>query len=182
MPFKRFILILTLLAIFSMAVRISADSDTWWHLRAGSWMVENGQILRTDPFSLTRNNQSWIYPGWLAQVALYGAFEWLGFAGLNLFTGLMVVLAFGLLWNALDGNPLLRAFVLVLAAATSAVYWAARPHIISFALSAAFLLVLERAKGGRLRLLWILPVLMALWVNVHGGFVFGFVLTAIYLV
>jgi hypothetical protein len=179
--FQRLVLILTLLAIFTMAARVSTGSDTWWHLRAGSWMVEHGQILRTDPFSLTRNNQPWAYPGWMAQITLFGVFQGLGYAGLNLFTALMVVLAFGLMWSALEGSPLLRAFVLVLAAAASAVYWAARPHIITFALSAAFLLILELAKRGRVRLLWILPALMALWVNVHGGFAFGFLLMILYL-
>ncbi len=181
MRFPRFVLILTLLAIFTMAARVSIGSDTWWHLRAGSWMVENRQILRTDPFSLTRSDQSWAYPGWIAQITLFGVFQGLGYAGLNLFTALMVVLAFGLMWAALEGSPLLRAFVLILAAAASAVYWAARPHIITFALSAAFLLILELAKRGRLRLLWILPALMVLWVNVHGGFAFGFMLMILYL-
>jgi hypothetical protein len=182
MRFPRLVLLLTLLAIFTMAVRVSTDSDTWWHLRAGSWMVEHREILRTDPFSLTRIDQPWAYPGWMAQIALFGVFQGLGYAGLNLFTALMVVLAFGLLWPALEGSPLLRAFVLVLAAAASAVYWAARPHIITFALSAAFLLILELAKRGRLRLLWILPALMALWVNLHGGFAFGFMLMILYLI
>jgi hypothetical protein len=179
--FHRLVLILTLLAIFTMAVRVSTDSDTFWHLRAGSWMAENRQILRTDPFSLTRYDQPWAYPGWLAQITLFGIFKGLGYVGLNLFTALMVVLAFGLMWSALEGTPLLRAFVLVLAAAASAVYWAARPHIITFALSAAFLLILELVKRGRTRLLWILPALMILWVNVHGGFVFGFMLLVLYL-
>ncbi|HEY69308.1 MAG TPA: hypothetical protein G4O08_01865 [Anaerolineae bacterium] len=174
MSFRRFILILTLLAILIMAARVSVDTDTWWHLRAGSWMVENGSILRTDPFSLTRQGQDWIYPGWLAQVALFGVYQAMGYAGLNLFTALMVVLALSLLWPAMDGPPLMKAFVLVLAATASGVYWAARPHILSFVFSAAFLLILEHVQRGRLRLLWVLPPLMALWVNVHGGFAFGF--------
>jgi hypothetical protein len=67
-----------------MAVRVAVDTDTWWHLRAGSWMLEKGEILRTDPFSLTKQGEPWTYPGWLAQVTLYGVFHNLGFAGLNL--------------------------------------------------------------------------------------------------
>jgi hypothetical protein len=179
--FRRFVLILTLLAILIMAARVSVDTDTWWHLRAGSWMVENNGILRTDPFSLTRQGQAWIYPGWLAQVTLFSVYQAMGFAGLNLFTALMVVLALGLLWPAMDGPPLMKAFVLVLAATASGVYWAARPHIFSFVLSAAFLLILEHAQRGRLRLLWALPPLMVLWVNVHGGFAIGFMFLVLYL-
>ncbi len=181
MNFRRFVLALTLLAILIMAARVSVDTDTWWHLRSGSWMVENGRILRTDPFSLTRQGQDWIYPGWLAQVMLFGIYQAMGFAGLNLFTALMVVLALGLLWPAMDGPPLMKAFVLVLAATASGVYWAARPHILSFVLSSAFLLILTQVKRGRLRLLWVLPPLMVVWVNVHGGFAFGFLFMVLFL-
>lgn len=182
MRFERFVLILTLLAILIMAARVSIGSDTWWHLRAGSWMIENGRILKTDPFSLTRQNQAWIYPGWLAQFTLFGMYQAMGYAGLNLFTALMVVLALGLLWPAMEGSALMKAFVLVLAATASGVYWAARPHMLSFVLAAAFLLILELVKQGRMRFLWILPPLMVLWVNVHGGFAIGFMILVLYLV
>jgi len=164
-----------------MAVRVAVDTDTWWHLRAGSWMLEKGEILRTDPFSLTKQGEPWIYPGWLAQVILYGVFHTLGFAGLNLFTAIMVVIAFVFIWPLLDAPPLMRAFVLILAATVSAVYWSARPQIFSFALSAIFLWSLTQADKGQLRRIWILPPLMALWSNLHGGFAIGFLLIGAYL-
>jgi hypothetical protein len=164
-----------------MAVRVTVDTDTWWHLRAGSWMLEKGEILRTDPFSLTKQGEPWIYPGWLAQVILYGVFHTIGFAGLNLLTAIMVVIAFAFIWPLLDAPPLMRAFVLILAATVSAVYWSARPQIFSFTLSAIFLWSLSHAANGQLRQLWILPPLMALWSNLHGGFAIGFLLIGAYL-
>ncbi len=164
-----------------MAVRVTVDTDTWWHLRAGSWMLEKGEILRTDPFSLTKQGEPWIYPGWLAQVILYGVFHTLGFAGLNLLTAIMVVIAFVFIWPLLDAPPLMRAFVLILAATVSAVYWSARPQIFSFALSAIVLWCLTQADAGQFRKLWILPPLMALWSNLHGGFAIGFLLIGTYL-
>jgi hypothetical protein len=179
--FRRLVLALTLLAIFTMAVRISVGNDTWWHLRAGAWMTENRQILRTDPFSLTRQGEPWEYPGWLSQVLLYRVHAWLGLPGLNLLTALMVVAAFAFLWRAMEAPPLLRAFVLLLAATTSSVYWAARPHIFSFALTGAFVLALEQWRRGKPRALWTLPLLMVLWVNLHGGFAIGFLLLGAYM-
>jgi hypothetical protein len=164
-----------------MAVRVSVDTDTWWHLRAGEWMAENRQIITTDVFSFTRNGQPWHDVSWLSELALYGAFRSLGFAGLNLFTALLVTLAFAFVWRAMEGPPLLRAFVLILAAAASAVYWSARPQIVSFALAGLFLLLLERARQGKRGGLWALPPLMALWANVHGGFAVGFILIGAYL-
>jgi len=181
LKFERLVAAIAFVGVAAMAVRVSADGDTFWHLRAGEWILEHRQALNADPFSLTRNGQPWEYPGWLAEVVLYGAYEVLGYAGLNLLTAGSVVLAFALLWPSLEGPPLLRAFILSLAAATSAVYWSARPQILSFVLTAAFLLVLEKWRAAGLRRLWVLPALMALWANLHGGFAIGFLILMVYL-
>jgi hypothetical protein len=97
LKFERLVAAIAFVGVAAMAVRVSADGDTFWHLRAGEWIVEHRQALDADPFSLTRNGQPWEYPGWLAEVVLYGAYEVLGYAGLNLLTAGSVVLAFALL-------------------------------------------------------------------------------------
>lgn len=184
MNFSRLVMWITLLAVFAMAARISVDTDTWWHLRAGKWIVENGAIPQTDPFSYTRLGEPWQYPGWLVEVPMYAIFNWFGPGGLNLLTAVMVMLTFAFLWKSLSGGPLLRAFVIVLAAATSAVYWAARPYLVTFLLTSVFLWILEdwrwdksREDGRRL---WLLPLLMIIWANSHGGFAVGFLLWGVY--
>jgi hypothetical protein len=181
LSFKRTVFLLTMLAVFTMAMRVSVDSDTWWHLRAGKTITEQRAVLDHDPFSLTRQGEEWKYPGWLAEVFIYGAFSALGLPGLNLLTALAVAAAFLMLWPLMEGQLLLRSVILLLAATTSAVYWSARPQIFSFTLTAAFLLILERERRSESRLLWLLPVLMTVWGNLHGGFVIGFILIALYL-
>jgi hypothetical protein len=116
---------ITFLAVFAMAARISVDTDTWWHLRAGQWIVENRQIPREDVFSYTRAGESWEYPGWLVEVPLYWLYQLAGPGGLNLWTAFMVTLTFAFVWLTLSGGPFLKAFVIVLAAAAAGVYWAA---------------------------------------------------------
>jgi hypothetical protein len=177
--FRRLVPAITLLAIFTMALRVSVASDTWWHLRAGEWMLEHRQILRADPFSLTRLGQPWIYPGWLAEIFMAGLFRWLGFAGLTLMTALSVLAAFGFLWRVAEGQPLVKAFAFVLGAAVSGVYWSARPQILSFALTGAFLWALTRVRQEGRRWIWLPPLLMALWVNLHGGFLIGLLLLGV---
>lgn len=179
MRFKTLVVCLALLAVFTMAVRISADTDTWWHLAAGRWMVEHRQLLEGDPFSWTRAGQEWINPSWLAQLLLYGTHRLAGLPGLNLLTALMVTLALGSVWPIMEGPGLLRAFVLVGAASVSAVYWSARPQIVSFALAGACLLLLEKGRDDR-RWWLMLPGLMALWANVHGGFAIGLLLIGVH--
>jgi hypothetical protein len=175
---------ITFLAIFAMSARVSVDSDTWWHLRAGQWIIEQRQVLQADLFSYTRFGQPWQYPGWLVEAPIAWIYQTFGPGGLNLWTALMVTLAFTFVWRTLSGGVFLRAFVLVLAAAVSGVYWAARPYLVTFLLAAVFLWLLERHRWQRtprsLSGLWALPVLMVIWANSHGGFAVGFILWGIY--
>jgi hypothetical protein len=165
-----------------MALQPSVDTDSWWHLRSGAWILENGEILKTDPFSLTRQGQSWEYPGWIAQIILYLIFRQFSFAGLNIFTAVMVFIAFVFVWATLEGRGLLKAFVILLAAATSGLYWSARPQIITFALTGITIYLLESAKRGEIKRLWMMPIIMTFWVNIHGGFAIGFLLIALYFI
>ena len=177
-----------MLAIFSMAARLSVDTDTWWHLRAGEWIVNHAAILNTDQFSYTRFGEPWRYPGWLVEAPMYLIYRYLGPGGLNMWTALMVTLAFYFVGKTLKGNPFLRAFVLILAATVSGVYWAARPYLVTFALTAITLWIFERYRdsapepGGSFRrsgLGW-LAVIMVIWVNSHGGFIIGFIVWGVY--
>lgn len=164
-----------------MAMRVSTASDTFWHLRAGEWILEHGRILREDPFSLTRFGQVWRYPGWLSQVLMISVFKAFGYPGLNIFTAFFVLLGFIFVFFTLEGRDAIRIVVLLLAAVSSAVYWSARPHIITFCLTGLFLWILEDYRRGRRNLVWLLPLGMALWGNFHGGFASGFVLIFCYL-
>jgi hypothetical protein len=167
--FRSLVLLVVVVGVAAMAVRPSFDTDTWWHLRAGQWIVENRQVPKADPFSSTMSGRPWEYPGWLAQVVMLGFFRVGGLAGLTAFSAVLIGVAFFLLWRLLEGPLLLRAAVLLLAASTSAVYWAARPHIASFTLAAFFLWALEQTRRRtRPRAIWLLPLAMALWVNLHG--------------
>lgn len=165
-------------ALLAMAVRAPADTDTWWHLQAGRLTLESGHILRTDLFSHTRYGSPWVNHSWLSQVILYWLFDRFSYAGLGLWMGALVVAAFALVYPQMEGDPYTRAFILVLAAATSAVIWAARPQLFSFLLTAAVAYVLYLFKWRRVNRLWLLPPLFALWVNLHAGYALGFMLLA----
>lgn len=181
MTFRKLLSILTFIAVAAMALRVSVASDTFWHLRAGEWILDHGQILRTDPFSLTRSGEAWVYPGWLAQVVMSLVYRAAGFPGLNIFTTACVLLGFYFIWKTLEGDDFIRVVVLLLAAVTSAVYWSARPHILTFALTGYFVWVLESSRKGNRKYLWTLPLAMVLWGNFHGGFASGFILILCYL-
>jgi hypothetical protein len=178
----RLLTAIVFIAIFAMAVRVLADTDTWWHLQSGRWIVENRTIPRHDPFSHTRLGTPWIDHGWLAQAVIYLLFDTFGYAGPILFVAGLVTLAFYFVWlQCREGNQWLWAFALVIAAVTSAGIWAARPQIISFTLAALVAYLLYRYKVGADRAAWGLPLVMILWVNIHGGFAIAFILIVAYL-
>jgi hypothetical protein len=178
---------LTASLIYLMAIRISVDSDTWWHLRAGKWMLENRNILTVDLFSYTRYGAEWRYPGWLIEVPMAIIESRLGLGGLNLFSALIISTSFALIYSAMQGNELIRATITLLAAIVSSVYWSARPHLMTLLFSALFLYWLENgARNGYIQYrkpLWIgMPLIMFCWVNMHGGFIVGFLIWGVYLV
>jgi hypothetical protein len=168
--------LLVFIGIFAMAARPSVDSDTWWHLSAGEWMLAHGQILTQDVFSSTRLGQPWLNVYWLAQLGMAAAWNAAGYAGLNLLVAALVTVAFVFVYWQLEGNAYLKAFVLVLAAAASAIFWSARPQMASFVLASVFAWVLAEYRWRGRNRLWLLPLLMALWANLHGGFAIGFLL------
>jgi len=176
MTFDRMVRTTVWVAVFAMALRVSVDTDTWWHLRAGQTIAQEERVLLTDRFSLTRQGAEWHYPGWLAELFLYRVFSAGGLAGLNLATAGLVLVTFLFVWSSAQGPPLLRGFVILLAATASAVYWAARPHIFTLLLTAVVAWLCWRALAGRRQdLYWCIPV-MAVWGNLHGGFAAGLLL------
>lgn len=170
--------------VFGMAVRVPLDTDTWWHLRAGEYIVSERTIPTSDPFSHTRANQPWIDHGWGAQIVLYATYALLGGGlepgaagniGLALLCAALATAGMVAVYLNCSGNTYLRAFMVVLGAATAAVFWSPRPQMFSFALGALVLLLLQRFKREHVDRLWLIPVVMALWANLHGGFAIGFI-------
>ena len=177
---ERLLAVLTLLLILAMAARYAIYPDTWWHLRAGQWIWLHRALPNVDHFSYTRLGEAWHYPGWPVEVLMYGLYRWGGAGALNVAVALTVTATWGLVWLTLRElevavHPLLKAGAVALGAATSAIYWSARPHLLSFLLSALFLWLLARARRRGARVLLWLPFLMVLWVNSHGAFIMGLV-------
>jgi hypothetical protein len=173
---ERTMTLILFMLLFALATRIPLDTDTWWHLRAGEYMVENRTIIGGDPFSYTREGVVRVQADWLSQVILYGLWSVAGVWGLALFTSGLATGGMWLLFRASEGSTYLRAFVMILGAATAAVFWSARPQMFTFFLSAliVWLLALYKRRGID-RLWWVVPV-MWLWAQLHGGYFIGLLL------
>ena len=178
----RLLVAILFIAIFTMAVRLPADTDTWWHLRSGQYIVETQTIPTSDPFSHTRAGQPWIDHGWLAQLFWYGLFALGSWPGLSLGLAALVTLTFGLVWQVTAGNLYGRAFVTLLGSVASAVIWVARPQMVSFFLAGLVLFLLEQYKRNNRPWIYALPLVALLWANIHGGYAIAFMLLGGYVV
>jgi hypothetical protein len=183
---SRLLIVLTLVAVFTMAVRVQVSPDMWWHLRSGEVQWRTRTILRADPFSHTAANAPWVNHGWLAQVAMYGLYALGGLPALSLAVGLLVTIAFALVLanGRTEGAYGLfwRAGVVIWAAISAGRVWTARPHLITAVLTSAWVTLLDRQRRHdpqKIGVLWILPPLTVLWANCHPGFVIGLVLLVI---
>ncbi len=176
----RLLTAIVFIAIFTMAVRLPADSDTWWHLRSGQYIVESLIVPTTDPFSHTRGGQPWIDHGWLAQLLWYGLYALGGWPALSLGLAALVTLTFALVWQVTPGNLYIRAFITLMGAITSAVIWVVRPQMISFGLAGLILFLLEKYKRQGRRWIYALPLVILLWANIHGGYAIAFMLVGTY--
>ncbi|KAA3647232.1 MAG: hypothetical protein DWQ07_06950 [Chloroflexi bacterium] len=170
------------LALFAMAFRVAIMPDSWWHLRAGQYIIENRELLTWDPFSYTRYGELWLYPGGVVQAAMYIFFNALGPGGMSLWTAVIVTAAFWFIYQSLSKQNLFFIVSLVLlAAVASAVFWTARPFLITFLLTSVFVYILERYRKNLKDHLWWMPLIMLLWANGHGGFIIGFFVWGAYL-
>jgi hypothetical protein len=167
---------ITFIALFAMAVRTAVDTDMYWHLRTGQYILDTRSVPAADPFSSTALGTPWVDVHWLSQVVLYVTYALANYAGLSLLVAALVVVAFVFVWKQMSGGVFLRAFILIIAAATSGAVWTARSQMATFVFTAAVGYLLYLYKWKQIDRLWALPIIFVVWANMHGGYIAGFML------
>jgi hypothetical protein len=183
-----------LLAAIALALTTAVvDPDFWWHLASGRWIWENHALPARDPFGTGLDFGEG--PGraafvlrqfWLAQLLFHGVHALAGPHGIVLLRTAILGAMFALAYRRLRG---LGAPVALAAALTGLVaqvvivevaYVADRPQLFTSLFLVVLLEALDRSWRGDRRAQWALPALMALWANLHGGFVVGAGVAAVY--
>ena len=194
-----FVAMLGTLVLTGLSVRLLGDAGIGWHIRTGQMILATHAVPRVDPFS-TLSGHPWFAWEWLYEVIVGWLEKTAGLNGVVVFTALIIAAVFSWTFRLLlrRGTNILMALILVLlAASASMIHFLARPHVLSWLFTVAWFWVLEcternstdphldssnysAQQASPKRLLWLLPALMLLWVNVHGGFLVGIILLAIY--
>ncbi|MGB8888193.1 MAG: hypothetical protein WCC87_15780 [Candidatus Korobacteraceae bacterium] len=167
---------IALIYAFLAGLRTLSDSDLGWQLASGRWVAQHHSIPSTDVLSYTAAGQPWIYPVG-AGLIFYAAYLLGGYA---LISWIGAAACVGTVALLLRRGSAVSAGIAILAIPLIAYRTAPRADMFTVILFAAFLSLLwENYQTGRARL-WLLPLLMVAWVNLHPGFVAGLALIPAY--
>ena len=165
------------IALPTLAALIAAMSsvDLTYHLRAGAQILAGDGIPAVDTWTFTAAGLPWFDQQWGAQVVLSAAYQMAGWTGLVILRAGLVALIFGCLFEIGRRHGLglrLAAWLALAAFVVSAPALALRPQLGGMALFAVTLLLVTDRRAHPARL-WVIPVLVAVWANVHGSFFLG---------
>ena len=161
-----------------------SDCDTGYHIRAGEFILDKHIIPRQDMFSFISPPLPWTAHEWLSELIMAIVYRLSGLTGVVIFFSLLIALVYALLFKTLRTNKvniLIAILVTLLVVATSQLHWLARPHVFSLLLMVIWYHVLDNYQYRDRSHLFLLPLLMLLWVNLHGGYVTGFVILGIFM-
>jgi tetratricopeptide (TPR) repeat protein len=145
-----------------------AEVDFFWHLLAGERILETGRAPHADEFTYTSAGAPWVDTTWLFQAAAAAAHRAGGFPLLDGLKAGIVTGAFALVLRAAGRKrPTLAAPILALPGVVAAQErFSLRPEVVSFLFFGLLLLILGERRR-RPALLAVLPLLFALWANMH---------------
>ena len=169
---------------FTPDIGLLSDGNTGYHIRAGEYILDTFTIPRIDPYSFITPPMQWTVHEWLSEIFMALAHRISGLSGVVVFYSLILAATFYILVRSLktagvSALPAAAATIVIFAAST--LHWLARPHVFSFLIIVLWLHILNSYEERSRNQLYLLPLLMLFWVNLHGGYIIGFVFICIYL-
>ncbi len=165
-----FFLLLLYVHFFRLPI-FAGDTDLWYHLSSGRFIVESLKIPKESYFSFLDPPREWVDYYWLFQVLVYCVYRLGHYHGLVILRALLFLLVTIILFLFLfseekDGEryPFRSIFFLFLVLLLLPRYALLRPHTFSYLLLATFLYILEKKKG----YVKYLPAIGLVWSNIHG--------------
>jgi len=164
---------------------LNFDGDLPRHILTGNMILDTHHIATTDIFSFRTEGYPSVPHEWLSQVVFAAAYRWLDLSGIVLLVALIIMLTWVIVYYQAVriSNSLISSLIFTaLAVAASQIHVLPRPHIFTYFLTAFWIVLLENISDRKRSTWWLLPLIMLLWVNLHGMFVLGVMIWAIYLV
>lgn len=169
--------------IFRFGQGLLGDGDTGYHIKTGEVILRTWNVPRHDIYSFHTPPLPWIAHEWLSETIMAAVFMLCGLTGVVIFFAFLLAITHWLLYRTLrarSDDVLLCLAITLLATATSSTHWLARPHIFSLLLTLIWCFALDAFQHNKARTLIYLPIIMPLWVNLHGGYFIGLVVMTVY--
>lgn len=176
--------IFALIVLLSLALgahSLAGDPGVGWHLLNGKLIFAHGAVPQVDLFLLREQPQPWVANQWLSDVIVWLSYSYGGWAVLHTLVIVIFLAAFfGILAPMVKrdcGNFLCAFFVLLLVLLAASVQLFIRPVIFSFLLFALSYRIVRswlfaEPWPGKTSI-WTLPLLFAVWANLHPAFPLG---------
>jgi hypothetical protein len=162
-----------------MCVRAAcvADPDVWWHLRTAQWIIQHHAVPQVDSFSRVSAGKPWAAYSWLFELIVLQLFQRLGLAGLVAYSSAMVLAITVALHHLIKRLQPDYSLAILMTFATSFVLmrlYTPRPWLFTILFFVLLVDIVMHARiTGRARELGWLPLIFAVWANVHVQFVAG---------
>ncbi len=160
-----------------------ADADTAWHIGIGRYILETGSIPKTGIYSYTAAKMPWMAHEWLTELIFSAIHSVTGLNGVVVLAALAIAITHSIFFGFLlyrGINTVLALVLTIFVMTITSVHWLARPHILSMPIILIWYMALEAYRLESKRYIYLLPLLIVLWVNLHGGFMAGLLLIAVY--
>ncbi|MEQ1705894.1 MAG: hypothetical protein ABL867_07995 [Rickettsiales bacterium] len=170
---------------YSLCLPILQDYDMGWHIAAGDLIRSSGALPKHDSWSFSGSEQIWYNVSWLWDVILSFVHEKTGLQGLFVFTSALPAMLVALLVASLHSRGSFgvnaQIFVAMITAYAMFEFATGRPQVIGMFLALAFHHILHHSRSNPTTWkLFLLPLLMVLWLNLHGSFFVGFIIIGAY--
>lgn len=175
--------LLPYLAVFLFSLYLPADADLGWHLKYGEYFVRTGHVLRENILSLEMSDYAWVNSSWGTDILSFLFYNWKGFLGISIAGALSVTLILFVLNKALKASFWEKTFIIALFLLTEQplILVSFRGQLISLLFISILYLLIRRFFGGNKKIIYLAVPLFFLWVNLHGGFLLGLVLFALFI-
>ena len=161
-------------ALTVCALLMPAQSDTYWHLRAGQEIWRTFHVPLSDHYSYTATGRYWPNHEWLWEAFSYALYS---LGGMRLFAiggAAFAMGALAIVYRLMVGATSTRFLLMLLGFPLASAVWVLRPQIVTLFMLVALVWLLVEERH------WPLPIVFVIWANAHGGVsVGGLVLAAV---
>lgn len=169
--------------VFTGSLYNPSDADLGWHLKYGEYFFRHGTVLRENIYSTMMPGYQWVNSSWATDLITYTVFRYFGFFGLTVLSALVVTLTFYFFsrafklgfWEQALLFPILLNFEQLLTQVSF------RGHLLTLLFFGILFYCLSKFADGHKRLLFLVVPLFILWSNIHGEFILGLAIFAVWI-